>query len=231
MVVPPCGWSSGLVDRLIYVERSSGTIRNDIPVSESDAASDDRRRPRADARRNAEALLDAAKVVFATSGVDAPPKQIAETAGVGVGTLYRHFPHRADLVVAVFQREIDACAQAAPALAADNPPGVALEQWLYRLTEFVDTKQGLAAALHSGDPVFDDLPTIFMARFVPALEDLLAAATASGDVRASISAEELILAVAQLCHTPAGVQSINQSRRMVAILVNGLRFETTTSSG
>jgi hypothetical protein len=78
---------------------------------------------------------------------------------------------------------------------------------------------------------FNDLPAIFMGRFVPALEDLLKAATASGDVRASISAEELIFAVAQLCHTPAGVQSINQSQRMVAILVNGLRFETTGSSG
>jgi AcrR family transcriptional regulator len=166
--------------------------------------------------------------VFASSGVDAPAKQIADAAGVGVGTLYRHFPHRADLVVAVFQREIEACAQAAPALAAENPPGVALEKWLYRLTEFVDTKQGLAAALHSGDPAFDDLPAMFMARFVPALEDLLAAATACGDLRARISAEELILAVAQLCHTPAGVQSINQSRRMVAILINGLRFEART---
>jgi AcrR family transcriptional regulator len=213
------------------MERSSGTIRKDIPVSGSDAALDRQRRPRADARRNAEALLGAAKAVFASTGVDAPAKQIADAAGVGVGTLYRHFPHRADLVVAVFQREIDACAQAAPALAAENPPGVALEQWLYRLTEFVATKQGLAAALHSGDPAFDDLPAIFMGRFVPALEDLLAAAIASGDVRVSISAEELILAVAQLCHTPAGVQSINQSRRMVAILVNGLRFEAARSSG
>jgi len=212
------------------MERSSGTIRKDIPVSASDAALDGQRRPRADARRNAEALLGAAKAVFASTGIDAPAKQIADAAGVGVGTLYRHFPHRADLVVAVFQREIDACAQAAPALAAENPPGVALEKWLYRLTEFVDTKQGLAAALHSGDPAFNDLPAIFMARFVPALEDLLTAATASGDVRASISAEELILAVAQLCHTPAGVQSINQSRRMVAILVNGLRFEAARSS-
>jgi hypothetical protein len=70
-----------------------------------------------------------------------------------------------------------------------------------------------------------------MGRFVPALEDLLTAATASGDVRASISAEELILAVAQLCHTPAAVQNLNQSRRMVTILVNGLRFDATRSSG
>ena len=176
-------------------------------------------------------MLDAAKAVFAVSGVDAPAKEIADAAGLGVGTLYRHFPHRADLVVAVFQREIDACAQAAPTLAAENPPGIALEKWLYRLTEFVATKQGLAAALHSGDPAFNDLPALFMGRFVPALEDLLTAAVVSGDVRTTISAEELILAVAQLCHSPAGVQSINQSRRMVAILVNGLRFEAANPSG
>ena len=186
---------------------------------------------RADARRNYELLVAAAREVFAREGGSASMEAIARQAGVGVGTLYRHFPHRADLVVAVFQREIDACARAAPALAAENPPGVALEKWLYRLTEFVATKQGLAAALHSSDPAFDDLPALFMGRFVPALEDLLTAATASGDVRASISAEELILAVAQLCHAPARVQSINQSRRMVAILVNGLRFETPRSSG
>src|ERR1700760_2291620 len=173
------------------MERSSGTIRNDIPVSSPDTDPAGPRRPGADARRNADALLEAAKAVFARSGVDAPAKEIADVAGVGVGTLYRHFPHRSDLVVAVFQREIDACAQAAPALAAENPPGVALEKWLYRLTEFVATKQGLAAALHSGDPAFNDLPAILMARFVPALADLLTAATASGDVRASISAEEL----------------------------------------
>src|ERR1700742_4808877 len=113
--------------KLRKVESSSGNIRNDIPVSSEPSL-------RADARRNLEALVEAAKAVFARAGVDAPAKEIADAAGVGVGTLYRHFPHRSDLVVAVFQREIDACAQAAPALAAENPPGVALEKWLYRLT-------------------------------------------------------------------------------------------------
>src|ERR1035441_8247386 len=112
------------------MERSSGTIRKDIPVSAPDATSDSQRRPRADARRNAEALLDAAKAVFASSGVDAPAKQIADTAGVGVGTLSRHSPRRSDLVKAVFQREVDACADAAPTLMAENTPGVALEKWL-----------------------------------------------------------------------------------------------------
>jgi AcrR family transcriptional regulator len=205
------------------VERSSGTIRKDIPVSVADTPADGRRRPRTDARRNAEALLDAAKAVFASSGVGAPAKQIADTAGVGVGTLYRHFPRRSDLVKAVFQREVDACADAAPTLMAENPPGVALEKWLYRFAEFVATKHGLADALHSGDPAFDELPAYFMSRFGPALESLLKAASASGDIRAAISTDELLFAVARLCR-PIGAPDIDQSRRMVTILVDGLRF-------
>jgi AcrR family transcriptional regulator len=79
--------------------------------------------------------LEAAKTVFATAGVDAPAKEIADLAGVGVGTLYRHFPQRPDLVTAVFQRGVDACADAAPALAAANEPGVALAKWLWRRHE------------------------------------------------------------------------------------------------
>jgi AcrR family transcriptional regulator len=84
------------------------------------------RRLRADAARNIDSLLEAAKAVFATSGVDAPAKEIADLAGVGVGTLYRHFPQRSDLVKAVFQREVDACADAAPALAAAHEPAAAV---------------------------------------------------------------------------------------------------------
>jgi hypothetical protein len=104
------------------------------------------------------------------------------------------------------------------------------QQDVYRLTKFVTTKQVLAAALHSGDPAINDLPAPCMGRFVPALKELLSTATASGDVRVPITAQELIGAVAQLCHTPVGIQSINQSRRMVAILVTGLRFDAARSS-
>jgi AcrR family transcriptional regulator len=202
------------------VERSSGTIRNTVPVKPGAAA----RRPRADAQRNREALLDAAKAVFVSSGVDAPPKRIAEAAGVGVGTLYRHFPTRSELIAAVFEREINACADAAVAIAAEHPPGAALEQWLLRLTQFVATKRGLATALGSPDPAFSDLIEHFKVRFVAVLEVLLEAARAAGDVRATISAEELLYAVATLCHTPVGDQSLEQSRRLVSILVNGLRI-------
>src|SRR3954468_20286786 len=97
-----------------------------LPAAESDDAG--RAAPkswpvRADAQRNIDALLEAALTVFATSGVDAPVREIAEKAGVGIGTVYRHFPQRADLVAAVFRHEIDACADAASALATEHGPG------------------------------------------------------------------------------------------------------------
>src|ERR1700761_3648423 len=101
------------------------------------------RRLRADAQRNIDSLLEAAKKVFAASGVDAPAKEIADLAGVGVGTLYRHFPQRSALVKAVLQRGIDACADAGPALSAEHEPGTSLDLWLQRYTEFLATKRGL----------------------------------------------------------------------------------------
>jgi AcrR family transcriptional regulator len=181
------------------------------------------RRLRADAQRNIDSLLEAAKAVFGTSGVDAPAKEIADLAGVGVGTLYRHFPQRSDLVKAVFQREVDACADAAPALTATHEPGVALAKWLHRYTEFLATKRGLATALHSGDPAFDALPGYFMQRLGPALGSLLEAATATGEIRADISAKDLLHAVAHLCQ-PVPDEGLAYSQRMVAILIDGLRY-------
>lgn len=180
------------------------------------------RRLRADAQRNIGSLLEAAKTAFGTSGVDAPSKEIADLAGVGVGTLYRHFPQRSDLVKAVFQREVDACADAAPALSTANGPGTALAKWLQRYTEFVATKRGLAAALHSGDPAFDALPGYFMRRLEPTLGSLLEAAIASGEIRADIGAKDLLYAVANLC-LPVADEGVAYSQRMVALLVDGLR--------
>jgi AcrR family transcriptional regulator len=197
------------------VEPVSETIRNDIPVEEN-------RPRRADAQRNFAALVRAAKTVFARTGVDAPAKEIADAAGVGVGTLYRHFPHRSDLVIAVFKQEVDACADAAGPLAADHPPFEALQRWLYRFTDFVATKHGLAQALHSGDPAFDELPAYFRARFGPALAGLLDTARTAGEIETDVSADELLYAVARLCQ-PIGDGTPDQSRRLVGLLIGGLR--------
>jgi AcrR family transcriptional regulator len=141
---------------------------------------------------------------------------------VGVGTLYRHFPHRADLIAAVFRREIDACADAAPVLAGEHTPFEALARWLQRYADFVATKRGLAKALHSGDPAFDALPAYFDQRLRPALRTLFQAAAASGQIRADIEPDEILSAVASLCMS-ARDDRPDHARRMVALLVDGLR--------
>ena len=179
------------------------------------------RRVRADAQRNIEALLRSAKAAFSASGVDAPVREIAEKAGVGIGTVYRHFPQRSDLIAAVFRHEIDACADVAPILADEHEPFEALANWLQHYAAFLATKRGLATALHSGDPAFDTLPGYFEQRLRPAFRTLLETAVAAGEVRADIEPDELLRAVASLC-MPA--QDDGHARRMVALLVDGLRY-------
>ncbi|MGA7355762.1 MAG: TetR/AcrR family transcriptional regulator [Candidatus Cybelea sp.] len=178
---------------------------------------------RADAQRNVEALLRAAMAVFVRSGVDAPVREIAEKAKVGVGTVYRHFPLRSDLIVAVFRHEVDACGDAAQALALDHAPGEALALWMQRFVDFITAKRGLAAALHSGDPAYDALPIYFETRLRPSLRTLLEAAVAAGEVRADVDADDLLGAVAGLCASPRHGGK-DQVRRMVALLVDGLRY-------
>jgi len=190
--------------------------------SSSDTPATTPRRKRADAQRNVDALLAAAKAAFAESGVDAPAREIADRAQVGVGTLYRHFPTRTDLVVAVLEREIDACADAAPALAADLPPAEALAAWLDRYTELLATKDGLAAALQKGEPAFEGLAERFWQRLGPALESLLDAAAKAGEIRSDVDARELLSAVGSLC-LPVPGGGPDTSRRMVALLMDGLR--------
>jgi AcrR family transcriptional regulator len=189
------------------------------------------RHVRADARRNIDAVREAAKEVFAVSGVDAPVREIAVRAGVGVGTIYRHFPQRSDLVVAVFQHAVDACAEAARTLAAEHEPGEALILWLRQYTSFVATKRGLAAALHSGDPAYAALPAYFNQHLKPALASLLESAAAAGEVRAGVDPSDLLTAVANLC-LPA--DRSGHPQRMVDLLIDGLRYgapaRTTASS-
>jgi AcrR family transcriptional regulator len=181
------------------------------------------RRLRADAQRNIDSLLQAAMAVFADSGVDAPVREIAEQAGLGIGTIYRHFPQRSDLIVAVFRREVDACADAAAVLAAKHEPGEALARWMQRYVDFISAKRGLAAALHSGDPAYNTLPAYFEKRLRPALKTLLEAAAAAGEVRGGIEPYDLLRAVASLC-TPSHDVGPDHARRMVDLLIDGLRY-------
>jgi AcrR family transcriptional regulator len=175
---------------------------------------------RADAQHNYDVLVEAAATIFAATGVDAPMKEIAGRAGVGVGTVYRRFPKRSDLIVAVFRHEVDGCADAARILAAKYESFEALSRWIQRYLRLIVTKRGLAAALHSGESAYESLPRYFEERLVPSLQGLLEAA--STEIHADISAAELLRAVALLC-SPATLGDAAQTQRMVALLINGLR--------
>jgi AcrR family transcriptional regulator len=181
------------------------------------------RTKRADARRNEKTLLDAAAAIFVVSGVEAPVRDIAAKAGVGRATIYRHFPTRADLIVAVYRHQVEALAQAGPALLAAGPtPYDALRQWVSGFVDFLVTKRGLATALQSDDACFDPLHSYFLDRLVPVCTRLLEAAADSGEIRADLDAYGLMRGVGGLC---AGATSAHpyDARQLVEILIAGLR--------
>ena len=184
-------------------------------------------RKRADARRNEQALLDAAATVFVASGVDAPVRDIAAQAGVGMGTIYRHFPTRADLVIAVYRHQVDACAQAGPALLAAGPtPHAALTRWIDLFVDFLVTKHGLAAALQSDKARFETLHAYFLDRLVPVCAQLLDAAVAAHEIPPGTDPFGLLFAIGNLC---AGATTDHRydprydPRHMAARLIAGLR--------
>ncbi len=182
-------------------------------------------RKRADARRNEQVLLDAAAAVFITHGVNAPVRTIAAKSGVGMGTIYRHFPTRADLVVAVYRHQVEALAGAAPRLLAGvETASAALAQWMDRFVDFLVTKHGLAGALRSDDSGFQTLHTYFLDQLVPACTSLLDAAVEAGQIRRDVDALTLMHAAGNLCiGVEAGGDTSYDAHRMVGLLIAGLR--------
>ncbi|MGW5718431.1 TetR/AcrR family transcriptional regulator [Amycolatopsis sp. NPDC003865] len=173
---------------------------------------------RADARRNEKALLDAAAAVFVAAGVDAPVRDIAAKAGVGMGTIYRHFPTRADLIVAVYRHQVEACADAGPALLETaSSPHAALAAWIDLFVDFLVTKHGLAGVLQ-GDG-FASLHAYFLDRLVPVCAQLLEAAGLTARVRPL----ELMRGVGNLCVGAEDGNPDYDARRLVGLLIAGLR--------
>jgi AcrR family transcriptional regulator len=192
-----------------------------VPTT-STPAQEPARSKRADAVRNQQSLLDAAAAVFVTSGVDAPTREIAARAGVGIGTIYRHFPTRADLVVAVYRHQVEACVEAGPILltGADSP-FAALRQWIDLFVDFLVTKHGLANALQSDSGGFDALHTYFIDRLVPVCAQLLDAAAGADEIRPGTQPYELMRGIGNLC---IGRDSDPRydPRRLIELLLNGL---------
>lgn len=176
---------------------------------------------RADAQRNQKILLDAAAALFVTSGVNVPVRDIAAKAGVGTGTIYRHYPTRADLIIAVYRHQVEACAEAGPALLKiSSSPYAALKAWINLFVDFLTTKHGLAAVLQSDQAGFDTLHAYFLQRLVPVCSELLQAAHASGEIRPDLQAMEIMRGVGNLCIGNDPPQY--NARRLVDLLVAGL---------
>jgi AcrR family transcriptional regulator len=198
----------------------SAVSGGDEPMATAGAAG---QRKRADARRNEQILVAAATEVFVAAGVGAPDRDIATRAGVGMGTIYRHFPTRADLVIAVYRHQVEACAEAGPALlAGGGSPHAALAQWVDLFVDFLVTKHGLAAALQSGDSRFEALHAYFLNRLVPVCAQLLGAAAAAGEIGPGADAYGLMLAIGNLC-IGGGGDARYDARRMAGLLIAGLR--------
>ena len=178
---------------------------------------------RADAQRNRERLLAVAREVFADKGVEAPLEEIARRAGVGISTLYRHFPTRLDLVGAIYIDEVEALIRSADDLAVREEPLVALRDWLERFVGYVATKRGLAGALEelrqSGTLMEGHL------RINAALGLLLEAGQKAGEIRADVQAADVVRALSGICMlSERTVPEREQTRRIIDLLVDGLRF-------
>lgn len=179
-----------------------------------------KRGARADARRNHEQLLKTASTLFREKGVMVPMKDIAREAGIRVGTLYRHFPHRADLIAAVFRNEVDECAMAAERLCQEFSSCEALERWIALYVQLIVTKRGLASVLHSGESAYADLPAYFETRLVSSLEKLLPHVT--GNIRDNTLATDILRGIALLC-APAAKGDLLQTQRLVKLFLKGIR--------
>jgi AcrR family transcriptional regulator len=150
-------------------------------------------------------------------------QSIAKAAGVGQGTIYRHFPTRADLIIAVYRHQVEALAEAGPALLETSAtPHAALARWIDLFVDFLVTKQGLPAVLQSDDPCFDPLHAYFLERLGPVCTQLLDAAADSGEIRSGLDAYELMRGVGGLC-AGTGPNHPYDARRLVGFLIAGLR--------
>lgn len=175
---------------------------------------------RADARRNRERLLAAARLLFAERGADVSLAAVAREAGVGVGTAYRHFPTQEELVQAVYRDEVTRICDAATRLAAELPPADALGAWLHECVDFVAAKKGMSEALQAASAAAPDVEPDSRGRILAALAGLLAPAQADGAVRADVDAEDV---AATLGGVYLALDEPARAHRVVDLIIDGLR--------
>jgi AcrR family transcriptional regulator len=183
----------------------------------------EKRKPRADAIRNRERVLEAAKAVFSEGGPEASLEAVARRAGVGIGTLYRHFPTREALYEAVYRHEVEQLVELARHLEAETAPVEALRRWLQAGVEFMATKKGMAAALAMAAQGSPDLVAYSLDRLTRAVGELLQRAAAAGEIRVDIGPEDLLRTLVGMCyaHDRPGWQA--KVLRLVDVFIDGLR--------
>jgi AcrR family transcriptional regulator len=179
---------------------------------------------RADARRNRDAVLSAAAEAFATHGVEAPLEDVARAAGVGVGTLYRHFPTREALVFGVYAREVEMLAEGAEQLAGELPPAEALREWMRRFVHYAATKRGLIGMLRTMMQDDTELFDQTKAQIAAAASQLLKRAAAAGQIRDDITAEDLTRSMGGICMASGASGEPACAGRLVDLVFDGLRY-------
>ena len=181
------------------------------------------RRPRADAARNRERVLEAAKTVFAAGGPQASLEAVARTAGVGIGTLYRHFPTREALFEAVYRREVEQLVELAGQLAACPAPVDALRRWLRANVEFVATKKGMAAALAIATHGSSELSVYTAERLTGAVRSLMDRAASAGELRTDVGPQDVLHMLVALCYGSDAPGWQENVLRLLNVFVDGLR--------
>ncbi|MDW6020824.1 TetR/AcrR family transcriptional regulator [Mesorhizobium sp. BAC0120] len=182
------------------------------------------RRPRADAARNREKLLDAASAVVAETG-ELSLAAVAARAGVGIGTLYRHFPNRDALLAALYRNEVDRLHHAAVRLAKELPPFEALEKWLGGYATLMQMKYGMADAMRSAINSDAEIFTHSRVRLIGALSSLLKAAAAAGSIRGDADPDDVLLAVSASVSASRGRDdAVRKTERLLALVIDGLRY-------
>ena len=201
-------------------------MRRDTPFNKREPMAEDkklRRRPRSDGQRNREHLLNVAKTAFTAGEIDIPLDEVARRAGVGIGTLYRHFPNRDALIEAVYRVELDRLADAAPVLATQHPPVEALRAWMRLFVDYIAAKQVIAPALNGLVGGTSALYAQSGIVLQGAIDTLVAAAVASGDLNAEIEPIDLLRALAGVSNFSAGPGWETSAKRLVDILIAGSR--------
>jgi AcrR family transcriptional regulator len=182
---------------------------------------------RADARRNREKLLAAAADAFATSGVNASLEEIARQAGVGVGTLYRHFPSREALVAATYRHEVEQLCDSVGELQAAMTPDAALRAWMDGFIHYTAAKRGMGEALQAVMASDSALYADAYARLVAALDALVGAAAAAGTIRPDARGEDVLRALGAIWMIRESEQREEQAKRVLDLLMDGLRYDAS----